>query len=96
MPVWHERAVNAREWIRGPRGLWATGIVVVLLLMLWLMPQRVSRLVTIDGQDFGQAPAGSPTRKVGWEPAAPVDVAAFMMRHVDGGGGEDVNEEDDD
>ena len=53
MTVWREWAVNAREWFRGPRGLWATGIVVVLLLMLWLMPQRVSRLVTIDGQDIG-------------------------------------------
>ena len=84
MTVWRERAVNAREWFRGPRGLWVTGIVVVLLLMLWLMPQRVSRLMTIDGQDIGPAPAGSPTRQVGWEPAGPIDVEAP-------GGGEGVD-----
>ena len=58
MTVWRERAVKAREWFRGPRGLWVTGIVVVLPLMLCLMPQRVSRLMTIDGQDIGTAQAG--------------------------------------
>ena len=76
MNLWRERAASGLEWFRGPRGLWATGIVVVLLVVLWLTPRRVARLVTVDGKDIGPAPAGSPTWQVGWEPAGPIEVEA--------------------
>ena len=62
------------EWLKGPRGLWAVGLVVLLLAIFWLAPRRVGRLVTVDGQDVGAAPAGAPTRQVVWSPAEAIEV----------------------
>ena len=74
MSGWRDRVTGGLEWFRGPRGLWAGLIVLVLLAALWLMPRHVARLVTVDGQDVGPAPAGSPTRQVAWEPALPIEI----------------------
>jgi hypothetical protein len=74
MNGWRERASSGFAWFRGPRGLWTTVIVVVLLAVLWLMPRRIDRLVTVDGQYIGPAPAGSPTRQVAWEPAEVIEI----------------------
>ncbi|MDP7276957.1 MAG: hypothetical protein QF363_15860 [Planctomycetaceae bacterium] len=62
------------EWFQSPRGLWAFGVVVVLLAILWLSPRSDERLVTVDGQDIGPAPAGSPTRQVAWAPVEAIEV----------------------
>jgi len=75
MSDWRDRVTGGLEWFRGPRGLWAGLIVFVLLAALWLMPRHIARLVTVDGQDVGPAPAGSPTRQVAWEPAVPIEIA---------------------
>ena len=76
MNGWRARVSGGLEWFRGSRGLWATVIVVGLLAVLWLMPRRIARLVTVDGQDVGPAPAGSPTRQVAWEPALAIEIEA--------------------
>ena len=76
MPNWREGTPGGLGWLRGSRGLWAVAIVVVLLAALWLMPRRVARLVTVDGQDVGPAPAGTPMRQVAWKQAEPIEIEA--------------------
>ncbi|MBO11979.1 MAG: hypothetical protein CMJ68_14590 [Planctomycetaceae bacterium] len=76
MTNWREGTPGGLGWLRGSRGLWAVAIVVVLLAALWLMPRRVARLVTVDGQDVGPAPAGTPMRQVAWKQAEPIEIEA--------------------
>ena len=76
MTNWRERVSGGLGWLRGSRGLWAVAIVVVLLAALWIMPRRVARLVTVDGQDVGPAPSGTPMRQVAWKPAEPIEIEA--------------------
>jgi hypothetical protein len=74
MSGWRDRVTGGLEWFRGPRGLWAALVVALLIAALWLMPRHVARLVTVDGQDVGPAPAGTPTRQVAWEPAVAIEI----------------------
>ncbi len=78
MTDWRNRLRTRVEllinWFRGPRGLWAVGVVVVLSAVLWLAPRSDERLVTVDGQDIGPAPAGAPTRQVAWAPVEAIEV----------------------
>src|SRR5688572_23586277 len=67
------RLASLRRILRSWQAAAAVAAILLVALLLWVMPRRVERVVSVEGQewDAGQAPA---RRQVVWAEARPVEV----------------------